>query len=260
MRGTALFVLLLVAVADAFHPLSKLKLVRIFKMPQGRTSLRMCSTQIPVELRGSSSADSCKPCEELSAGQVKTWADGAFIKKEGALTAADLSDVNLLRIVTEQASDDDTNALLWKCLGYFYDEGSDTWSAEKVFPKWSAKFPTPPDMIGITRRYDPETDKHVRNASMDLMRSIPRDFKGGVKRLSDVGWKGYKLSELTPNKTRRAQAVNWLIYFREKLFGKTLEELQSERNREMPKDDAVQQLPSEQHYQRLRLDGPTERS
>ena len=25
---------------------------------------------------------------------------------------------------------------------------------------------------------------------------------------------GYKLNELTPNKTRRAQLVNWLIYYR----------------------------------------------
>lgn len=39
----------------------------------------------------------------------------------------------------------------------------------------------------------------------DLMRSIPRDYKGGVMKLGDVGFKGFKLKELTPNKTRRAQ-------------------------------------------------------
>ena len=36
--------------------------------------------------------------------------------------------------------------------------------------------------------------------------------------------------ELTPNKTRRAQCANWLIYYREELFGYTIEEL-SERRR-----------------------------
>jgi hypothetical protein len=34
-----------------------------------------------------------------------------------------------------------------------------------------------------------------------------------------------QLSELTPNKTRRAQCANWLLYYREELFGYTLEEL-----------------------------------
>lgn len=37
-------------------------------------------------------------------------------------------------------------------------------------------------------------------------------------------------NELTPNKTRRAQCANWLIYYREELFGYTIEEL-SERRR-----------------------------
>lgn len=35
---------------------------------------------------------------------------------------------------------------------------------------------------------------------------------------------------MTPNKTRRAQCANWLIYYREELFGYTIEEL-SERRR-----------------------------
>ncbi len=35
--------------------------------------------------------------------------------------------------------------------------------------------------------------------------------------------------ELTPNKTRRAQCANWLIFYREELFGYTLEELRERR-------------------------------
>ena len=35
--------------------------------------------------------------------------------------------------------------------------------------------------------------------------------------------------ELTPNKTRRAQCANWLIFYREELFGYTVEELREKR-------------------------------
>ncbi len=177
-----------------------------------------------------------------------------FIEKEGDVTESDLADINLVRIVQEETTDIDTNVLVWKCLGYSYDEESRTWGNDKCFPKWKAKFPEPPDVIGITRKYDPETDKKVRNASMDLMRSIPRTFKGGIRNLQSVGFKGFKLKELTPNKTRRAQAVNWLLYYRETLHGKTIEELIAQRDQEDQPSKDVAELPSEKHFQRLRLD------
>ena len=84
-----------------------------------------------------------------------------------------------------------------------------------------------------------------------------RDYKGGVRNLKSAGFRGYKLSELTPNKTRRAQLCNWLIYYREKLFGKSFEEIRTEREREKLEktvDPAVQELPSEKMFQKLRLD------
>ena len=34
---------------------------------------------------------------------------------------------------------------------------------------------------------------------------------------------------LTPNMTRRAQCANWLLYYREELFGYTVEELRERR-------------------------------
>ena len=213
---------------------------------------------IPTELLNEpgGGAGKCKSSCEDGPGAAAATADGAFVSTSGPVTAADLADENLVKIVSEEASDADVNVLLWKCLGYRYNAASSTWTSEEVFPKWAAKFPSPPDLIGVTRRYDPETDKIVRNASMDLMRSIPRDFKGGVRSLSRVGWKGFKLSELTPNKTRRAQSANWLIYYREKLLGKSLEELQAARLQEQPAEKDVADLPSEKHYQSLRLDGP----
>lgn len=72
--------------------------------------------------------------------------------------------------------------------------------------------------------------------------------------------KGYKLSELTPNKTRRAQAVNWLIYYRDTLYGKTLEELKAQREAEITVSPDVAKLPSEKHFQRLRLDGDIDKA
>ena len=108
--------------------------------------------------------------------------------------------------------------------------------------------------VGVRRLYDPSIDKPVRDASMNLMRSIPRDYKGGIKTLQYVGFKGFKLSELTPNKTRRAQLVNWLIYYREHLFGKTLDQLLVERSNEKPKSEEEAILPSEVMFQKLRLD------
>jgi hypothetical protein len=65
------------------------------------------------------------------------------------------------------------------------------------------------------------------------------DNKQSLKEhLKPLGFKGYQYSELTPNKTRRAQCANWLIYYRESLFGYTVQELQERRRlkREMEKE------------------------
>ena len=179
------------------------------------------------------------------------------IHLNGEPSLDELADENIVKIVNLEATDTECNYIAWKCLGYRYNDDKGIFEgSDKVFPKWLAKYPNPPDVIGIKRDYRPEIDKDVRNASMDLMRSIPRDYKGGVRQLQSVGWKGYKLAELTPNKTRRAQLCNWLIYYREKLFGKTLEQLKEEREKEKEKivADEEANLPSEKMYQKLRLD------
>ena len=217
---------------------------------------RMIKLHVLGGEQGSSSEMECSGSKYLDMDTT------SFISKIGELKAADLDDLNLLKIVEESATDIDVNVLLWKCLGYSLslDEDEDGpgvpngWSNVDVFPKWKSKFPSPPDLIGVTRKYDPETDKEVRNASMDLMRSIPRSFKGGVRSLQEVGFKGYKLKELTPNKTRRAQAVNWLIYYRDVLFGKTIEELKAQRSAEQPVSEDIAKLPSEKWFEKNRVD------
>ena len=47
-----------------------------------------------------------------------------------------------------------------------------------------------------------------------------------------------KYAELTPNKTRRAQCANWLLYYREELFGFTIEELKERRQKKLEAEEA----------------------
>eukprot|EP01040_Poterioochromonas_malhamensis_P003881 gene3881-4148_t len=134
--------------------------------------------------------------------------------------SAELSNSNLVKIVNLEATDQQCNQLCWKCLGYRFNPQTGTYDNSDVFPNWKARFPHPPDLIGVKRIYDPAVDKPVRDASVALMRSIHPDFKGGVRSLVSEGFRLYKISELTPNKTRRAQMVNWLLYYREQQPGK----------------------------------------
>ena len=220
------------------------------------TSSTSTSSSSSLSSTSSSSTTSCNTCDDTCLTQKPL--SSLLININDKITLNEIKDENIVNIVNLKYTDQECNVLAWKCLGYQYNKNIDKFElSNNVFPKWAIKYPEPPDLIGITRKYDPETDKVVRNASMDLMRSIPRSFKGGVRSLTSVGFKGYKLNELTPNKTRRAQLCNWIIYYREKLFGKTLEELKAEREKEakeleLPQE--IKELPSEQWYQKNRLD------
>ena len=109
-------------------------------------------------------------------------------------------------------------------------EGIEVWAAENVFPKWAAAYPQPPDVIGVTRKYFPEVDAPVKAACAALTRSVAQEHKQGIKTtLKHLGWKGFKMDGLTPNMTRRAQAANWLLYYRRELRGVSIEELKRRR-------------------------------
>jgi len=69
-------------------------------------------------------------------------------------------------------------------------------------------------------------------------------YKQGVKeQLRPLGFTGFKLDELTPNKTRRAQCVNWMLFYREALRGKSIEQLRKEREQEQAQEAASQEFP-----------------
>lgn len=152
------------------------------------------------------------------------------VSREGDPTLDELSDENIIKIVRIECSDLEVNTLVWKCLGYRFDADQNEWTCEKVFPKWQERYPTPPDFIGMQRVYEKEVDQPSLRSNQALVRSVPVEYKQSLKKfMKPLGWKGYQYAELTPNKTRRAQCANFLLYYREALFGKSLEQLLEEK-------------------------------
>lgn len=156
---------------------------------------------------------------------------GSFVvSRTGGPTKEELSNENLYKILMIECTDLEVNTVVWKCLGYRFDEEKQEWTAAEVFPNWKEKYPNPPDLIGMARIYSKEVDQPSLKANQSLVRSVPVDNKQSLKtHLKPLGFTGYKYAELTPNKTRRAQCANWLLYYREELFGYTLEELRERR-------------------------------
>lgn len=110
-----------------------------------------------------------------------------------------LTTETLWQILRDEIDDATVNQLLWHCLGYAYDPEQQQWRCDDVPPEWAADYPEPPDFIGS------------RPAIVKLTRSIPAPHKQLLK--EQLGFEGYSVSELTPRRTRRATAVNWLLSY-----------------------------------------------
>ena len=142
----------------------------------------------------------------------------------------DLANEVMLRIVKQEMTDTEVNALAWKYLGYRFQEATGTWDTSAVFPNWRQKFPQPPDLVGVTRKYEREIDEPVLRAVQSLQQSVAKEHKNNLRAfLKPLGWNGYTMDGLTPNMTRRAQVANWLLYYREALHGVPIEELRRRR-------------------------------
>ncbi|CAM9405354.1 unnamed protein product [Pylaiella littoralis] len=91
----------------------------------------------------------------------------------------------------------------------------------------------------MTRRYEKEIDEPTLRAVQFLNKSVPSEHKRLIReRLGPLGFSGLILDELTPNRTRRAQVTNFLLYFRENLWGVPLEEVERRRLERKAKADA----------------------
>ena len=106
----------------------------------------------------------------------------------------------LFSILDDEVSDLFVCELIWERLFYIKDKSSNDWISGIETPTyWSEKFYKAPQLIS------------ERNASIHLTRSIPKNHKQGLKQF--LHFKGYKINELYPRRTRRATAANWLIYW-----------------------------------------------
>ena len=103
-------------------------------------------------------------------------------------------------ILEDKVSDIFVCELVWERLFYINQSSRDGWISSSLTPSyWSGKFIKAPQIVS------------ERSASVHLTRSIPKDHKQNLKKI--LNFKGYKINELYPRRTRRATAVNWLIYW-----------------------------------------------
>ncbi|CAN0217073.1 unnamed protein product [Ectocarpus sp. 8 AP-2014] len=137
--------------------------------PEGDASTQEGTTATPPP-----SLDRSAPLSFIAKNNVNF--DGDFLSnREGEPTAEELSNENLIKIVAEKSTDEEVNVIVWKCLGYRYDAGEDAWKAVKVFPRWEAMYPEPPDLLGVTRVYEKSVDKPVLKA---VQHALARKTRG----------------------------------------------------------------------------------
>jgi len=106
----------------------------------------------------------------------------------------------LLLVLEDKVSDVFVCELIWERLFYVKKTSIGDWISSKYTPSyWSEKYNKSPQIIS------------ERAASIHLTRSIPKEHKQGLKK--SLNFRGYKIDELYPRRTRRATAVNWLIYW-----------------------------------------------
>ena len=104
----------------------------------------------------------------------------------------------LFLVLEDKVSDVFVCELVWERLFYTKEKITNGWVSSELTPAyWSEKFEEAPQIIS------------ERMASVHLTRSIPKEHKQGLKNF--LNFKGYKINELYPRRTRRATAVNWLI-------------------------------------------------
>ena len=122
--------------------------------------------------------------------------EGKFIiSRTGPPTAEEMSNEQMLKIVKIECNDLEVNTLVWKCLGYRFNEEEEKWEPTEVFPNWKERFPDPPDFIGMQRVYSREVDQPSLRSNQALVRSIPPGNKQSLKtQLKPIGWKGYNVS------------------------------------------------------------------
>ena len=134
----------------------------------------------------------------------------------------------LFLILEDKVSDVFVCKLVWERLFYINNTSKNEWISSSLTPLfWSEKFIQAPKIIS------------ERQASVHLTRSIPKEYKQSLKEF--LNFKGYKINELYPRRTRRATAVNWLIYW-------TIENSFFDDGNKLPKSSSPSHNPAIGHY------------
>lgn len=134
-------------------------------------------------------------------------APGVHLVPKPAMTGPDL-----MAIVVQDTPDEWVNEIVRSFLGW-RKRNDGSWDNSDVPSMWLELYPeSPPDFIGRNNDYSPEHDRPVKLAVQRLARSINRDHSQLLKpALKPYGFRGWKIIDLTPNRTRRATAVNWIL-------------------------------------------------
>lgn len=134
---------------------------------------------------------------------------GVHFSEPPSVTAEDL-----WNIVFQKTPDSWVNEIVRSFLGWRQMEDG-TWNNDNVQDAWKEVYPDdPPDFVGKNGDYSPKVDLPVKIANRTLTRSIQQEYKQIFKTvMKPLGFNGWKVEELTPNRTRRAVAVNWILYW-----------------------------------------------
>lgn len=121
---------------------------------------------------------------------------------------------DLLAIIHGDTPDEWVNEIVRSFLGWRQMENGE-WNDDLVESTWKEVYKRgPPNFIGKEGDYTPKLDRPVKIAVQNLSKSIPPEHKQSLKpAMKPLGFSGWKVADLTPNRTRRAQAVNWIIYW-----------------------------------------------
>jgi hypothetical protein len=196
-------------------------------LPPTRNSLRIAPVSSRQQLPYIPLARRCRTSLSNFRASIADWPPAAAVApaEEGTdglpgasfATPAPLTASELLQIVRGETSDARVNEVLRTLLGWRETEPG-VWDDALVPEEWRGTdggYPDgPPDFIGSKDDYSPATDRPVKKAVQKLTRSIPAEHKQILRTvLGPLGFDGWKIDQLTPNRTRRATAANWIIYY-----------------------------------------------
>jgi len=124
---------------------------------------------------------------------------------------------DILSLAKGETSDDYPTEIVRLLLGWRLQsqQGGRKWATQHVRPAWLESYPdTPPDFIGDPNDYSREKDLPVKTAVQRLQRSIYPQHKNAFREvLKPAGFPGWKVKDLTPNRTRRAVCTSYILFW-----------------------------------------------